>query len=105
YFERPAGDAKLVQQRGQHLQNLSVAQWTFASSVGRPNNLGANLRKLAVASLLRTLAAKLRADVIELLQLARLTELVLDVGAYHPGGIFRPQGEGLRGFEHRNSTL
>ena len=69
-FERPAADAELVEQRGQHLQHFGVAQRRFAAGAGRPDDLGADLRELAVAPLLRTLAAKLRTDVIELLQLA-----------------------------------
>ena len=42
--------------------------------------------------------AKLGTDVVELLQLAGLAQLVLDVGAYHPGGILRTQGQRLSRF-------
>src|SRR6185312_14982507 len=47
-------------------------------------------------SLLRTLAAKLRADVIELLQRALFVEPMLDVRTHHTGSILRPQRQGLR---------
>ncbi len=70
----------------------------FAARGGRADDFGADLRELAVAALLRALAAELRADVVELLQLAGLAELVFDVGADHAGGVFRAQGEGLRLF-------
>ena len=95
-LQRPAGDAQLVEQRGQHLQHFGVAQRALAARRGRADDLGADLPELAVAALLRALAAELRADVIELLQLAGLAQLVLDVGADHAGGVLRAQGEGLQ---------
>jgi hypothetical protein len=98
-LQRPAGDAQLVEQRGQHLQHFGVAQRAFAARRGRPDDLRADLRELAVAALLRALAAELRADVIELLQLAALAQLVLDVGADHAGGVLGAQGERLRLFD------
>ena len=66
--------------------------------VVRAENLAADLPELAVAAALGALAAELRADVEQLLQLAGLAELVLDVGANHAGGVFRAEGQGLRGF-------
>ena len=52
--------------------------------------------ELAVASFLRTLAAELRADVIELLELADFVELVLDVGADDASGVLGAEGQRLR---------
>ena len=92
----PSGDAQLVEQGGEHLQHLGIAQRRLRARAGRPDDLGADLEELAVAALLRALAAELRADVVELLQQALLAELVLDVGADHAGGVLRPQGERLR---------
>ena len=97
-FERPAGDAELVEQRGQHLQNFGVPQRALAARRGRPDHLRADLRKLAVAALLRALAVKLRADVVELLELAGLAQLVFDVGADDASGVFGAQGQRLGGW-------
>ena len=60
-----------------------------------PDDLGADLPELAVASALRALAAELRADVEELLQQAGVGEFVLDVGADYAGGVLGAEGEGL----------
>jgi len=68
----------------------------LAAGRGRAEDLRADLVKLPVAALLRALAAELRANVIELLQLAGLAEFVLDVGADDAGGVFGAQGERLR---------
>ena len=46
-----------------------IAQRALAARRRRPDDLGADLRKLPVAALLRPLAPELRTDVIELLQL------------------------------------
>jgi hypothetical protein len=65
---------------------------------GWPDDFGADLGELAVAAFLGTLAAKLRTDVVELLQLAGFAELVLDVGADDSRGVFGAEGERLRFF-------
>src|SRR5581483_8004631 len=91
----PAGDAELVEESGEHLQHLCIAQRRFRAGAGRADDLRADLEELAVAALLRALAAKLRADVIELLQQALLAELVLDVSADDAGGVFRAESERL----------
>ena len=104
-FEGPAGDAELVEQGGEHFEDFGVAQGRLAAGGGRADDFGADLRELAVAALLRALAAELRADVIELLQLAGLAELVFDVGADHAGGVFGAEGEGLRLFGLRAGAI
>ena len=91
----PARNAQFPEQGGQHFQHFRVAQRRFAARAGRPDHLGANLKELAVAALLRPFPAELRPDVVELLQLAGLAQLVLNVGADHAGGILRAQGQGL----------
>ena len=75
---------------------------TSASRMGRlgaggdgAEDLAADLPELAVASALRAFTAELRADVEELLQVAALAQLVLDVGADDAGGVLRAEGEGL----------
>ncbi len=96
--QAPAGDAQLIEQGCEHLQHFGIAQRRLRAGAGRPDDLRADLEKLAVAALLRALAAELRADVIELLQQSLLAELVLDIGADDAGGVLRPQGERLRLF-------
>jgi hypothetical protein len=87
----PVLDAKPIEERGQHLQYLGIHRGGFASGGRRTNDLCSNLIELAVASLLRTLAAKLRPDVVKLVQ-AALPKLVLDVGANDAGSVLRAQG-------------
>ncbi len=77
----------------------------FAAGGGRADDFGADLRELAVAAFLRALAAELRADVVELLELAGFAELVLDVGADDAGGVFGAEGEGLRLFGLRAGAV
>jgi hypothetical protein len=67
----------------------------------RAEDFGADLPELAVAAALRALSTELRADVEELLELARVAQLVLDVGADDAGGVFGPEGEVLGGFATR----
>ena len=92
----PIAQANFVQQRSQHLQHFGIARRRLAARAGRPDDLRSNLVELAITSFLRTLAAKLRTDVIELLQRALPVEPMLDVGANDAGGVLRPQGQGLR---------
>ena len=95
-LQRPAAQAELVEQSGEHVEHFGVAGGRFAAGAGRSDDLGADLVELAVASFLRTLAAELRADVIELLELADFVELVLDVGADDACGVFWAEGQRLR---------
>src|SRR5581483_116080 len=104
-FERPVGDADAIQQSGEHLQHLGVAHRRLAAGSGRADGFRADLVELPVASLLRTLAAELRAHVKELLHAGTLPQLVLDVGAHHPGGIFRTKSEGLTFLRFRPSPV
>jgi len=64
--------AELVEQSGKHLEHLGIACRRLAARAGRSDDFGADLIELPIAALLRTLTAELRADVIELLQLALL---------------------------------
>ena len=95
-LQLPAAQTDFVEQRRQHLQHFGIARRRLAARARRPDDLGADLVELAIASLLRTLAAKLRPDVIELLQRAFLVEPVLDVGAHHAGRVLRAKGQRLR---------
>src|ERR1039457_5960258 len=94
-LQLPTGDAQFVEECGQHLKDFGVAERAFATCGGRANDFCADLRELAVTTLLRALAAELRADVKELLKLAGFAELVLDIGADHASSVFRAEGEGL----------
>ena len=93
-FEIPALDAETIEQRGQHLENLRIAGRRLTSRSGRTDDLRADLKKLPVAALLRTLPPKLRPDVVELVEPA-IPKLVLDVGTHHAGRVFRTQRERL----------
>ncbi len=97
-LQLPPAKADLVEQRRQHFQHFDVARRRFAACAGRSDDLGPNLEELAVASLLRTLAAKLWPDVIELLERTFLVEPVLDVSAHHAGRILGAQSQRLRLF-------
>ena len=65
-FEIPIADANPVQQGRQHLEHFRIARGRFATRRCRPDHFGANLVKLAVSSLLRTLPPKLGSDVLQL---------------------------------------
>ena len=77
-----------LQDLDHQLDDFGVDQRRF-----RPDGLRADLEELAVAPLLRALAAEHRAEVVELLHAGTLVQAVFDVGADHRGGILRPQGE------------
>ena len=94
-FELPAFDAQLVEEGGEHFQDFGVAQWGFGAGGDGAEDFGADLPELAVTSALRPFAAELRPDVEELLQLAAVAEVVLDVGADDAGGVLGAEGEGL----------
>src|SRR5208337_82125 len=86
-FERPAGDAYAVEQRGQQFENFRVSGGGLAAGRGGADDFGSDLIELAVAAFLRTLAAELRSDIEELVE-AAVPEFVLDVGANYAGGVF-----------------
>src|SRR5215471_20763921 len=88
-LQRPAFDAKPVQQCGEHLQHVSINRRRLAPCRRRTNHLCANLVELAVAAFLRALTAELWANVIEALQSWPLPKLVLDVGANYSRGVLR----------------
>ena len=75
-----------MQDLDHHLDHFGVDDRRF-----RPDRLRADLKELAVAALLRALAAEHRADVVELLHARKLIQAVLDVGAHHRRGVLRPQ--------------
>src|SRR5208337_1873317 len=93
-FERPVGDADTIKQRGQEFEDFRISHRGLAAGGGGADDFGVNLVELAVASFLRALAAKHRADREELVQ-ATLPEFVLDVGADDAGGVLGAQGQGL----------
>ena len=94
-LEPPSANPQLVEKGGQHLEQLGVAQRAFGAGPCGSKHLGADLPELPITTSLRPLAAKLRSDVVKLLQDAELVELVFDVGADDASGVFRPQGEAL----------
>ena len=104
-LQLPIAQADFVEQRGQHLQHFGIAQRRLAARTWRPDDLCANLVELAIASFLRTLAAKLRSNVVQLLQRAFLVKTVLDVGAHHAGCVLRTQGKRLRPFALRTGLV
>ncbi len=93
-FEGPSLNAQTVEQGGQHFKNFRVARGRLAACRRWADHLGADLVELAVAALLRTLAAELRTDVVELVQTA-FPEFVFDVGPDNAGGVFGTQSERL----------
>ena len=80
--------AFLAQELHHHLDHFGVDDGRF-----RADGLRADLIELAVAALLRALAAEHGAHVVELLDAGDLVQPVLDVGAHHRGGGLRPQRE------------
>src|SRR6185369_2884755 len=58
------------------------------------DGLRADLKELAVAALLRALAAKHGSDVIELFDAGDLVEAVLDIGAHHRSSGLRAERDG-----------
>ncbi len=90
-FERPVGDAYAVQKCGQEFEDFRVSGGRLAAGGGGADDFGVNLLELAVASFLRSLAAKHRADREEFVQ-APLPEFVLDVSADDAGGVLGTEG-------------
>src|SRR5580700_1954241 len=88
-LESPAAQAELVEQSREHFEDYGVARRRFAAGGGRSDDLRTDLVELAVAAFLRTFAAELRTDVVQLLERAALVELVLDVGAHHSRRVLR----------------
>ena len=103
-MKRPSFDSETVEQGGQQLDDLCIARGRFASRTGWSNDFSSYLVELAIASLLWTLAAKLRADVEELVQPA-IPELVLDIGANRAGGVFGTKCERLAFIALRASLI
>src|ERR1700690_3098728 len=91
-LQGPISNAEAVEQRRQQLQHFSIARRRFAACAGRPDNLRPDLVELAISPLLRTLATKLRPDVVQLVQSA-VPKLVLDIGAHHAGSVFGAESE------------
>src|SRR5439155_10340725 len=94
-LEGPIRNAQTVKQRRQQFQQFGVARGRLATRGRRTNNLSADLIELPVASLLWALAAKLGADIVELVQ-PTFPKLVLDVGSDDAGSVFGAKGKGLR---------
>ncbi len=67
---RQSLDAELVEEGGEHLEDFGVAEGAVGAGGGGAEDFGADLPELAVAAALGALAAELRADVEELLELA-----------------------------------
>src|ERR1700755_2263029 len=64
----PIGDAKPVQQGGQHLKDFSIACRRLAAGWRRPDDFGSDLIKLPITALLWAFAPELRANVIKLIE-------------------------------------
>ena len=86
--ERGASESGFFEEREQHFDDFSID----CRSVGLAENFGADLVELAIAALLRALAAEHRADVVELHVAGESLHAVLDVGAANGGGGFGAQG-------------
>ncbi len=71
-----------LEDRDDHLDHFGVDHGRL-----RPDGLRADLKELAIAALLRALAAEHRAHVVELLNAGPLVQAVLDVGADHRRGV------------------
>ena len=80
--------ARMAQELDHHFDHLGVDDGRF-----RADGLRADLKELAVAALLRALAAEHGSDVVELLDAGDLVEAVLDIGAHHGGGGLRAERE------------
>src|SRR5579863_8151132 len=89
-LQGPVFDSQSIEQSRQQFQNLGVTRRRLASRARWTDDLRSDLIELTVSSFLRTLAAKLRPDVIKLVQ-AALPKLVLDVSANDPCGVLRAQ--------------
>src|SRR5580704_5125326 len=89
-LQGPVFDSEPVEQSGQQFQNLGVTRRRLAPRTRWTDDFRTDLIELPISSLLRTLAAKLRPDVVKLVQ-AALPKLVLDVSANDPCGVFRTQ--------------
>ena len=83
-----AGEPHAPKQFHHHLDHFGIHGGRF-----RADRLRANLIKLAVATLLRPFAPEHRSDIVQLLQAGNLIQAMLDVGAHHRRGGFRPQRE------------
>src|SRR5258706_11144865 len=90
----PASNPQAFEKGAKQLEISRMSRGGFAPRRSRTNRLSANLIELPVPALLRTLASKLRPDVIELAQ-AAIPQLVLDVGPHHASSIFRAQCQRL----------
>ena len=71
----------------------------------RADDLGVDLEELAVAALLRALAAEHGADHVKLVQQAAAVQVVLDIGANDAGSGFGAEGERLRLFAGGAGTV
>ncbi len=85
-IELEAREPHAPKQLDHHLDHFGIHGGRF-----RADRLRADLIKLPVAALLRPLAPEHRSDVIKLLQSGHLVQPMLDVGAHHRRGGFRPQ--------------
>ncbi len=86
--ELVAGDTAGVEEVANHLDHFCVDGRGFAT-----DDFGTDLRELAVAAFLGTLAAEHGADVEELLETGDLIEAMFDVGADDAGRVLRAEGE------------
>ena len=80
--------SRAAQDLDHHLDHFGVHDRRF-----RSDGFRADLEELAVAALLRALAAEHGSDVVELLDAGNLVEAVLDISAHHGSGGFRAQRE------------
>src|SRR5690349_7984631 len=93
-MQAPASNSKPLEKSCQQLKKFGIARRRFAARGGRPDDLGADLIKLAVAAFLRTFATELRPDIVELIQPAAF-EMMLDVSADHARGVLGTESDQL----------
>ena len=80
--------SRAAQDLDHHFDHFGIDDRRF-----RADGFRADLKELAIAALLRALAAEHRADVVELLDAGNLVQAMLDIGAHHRRGGFRAQRE------------
>ena len=77
------GEADALENFHHHFYDFGIDQRRIG-----PDGFGADLKELAVAALLRALAAEHGAEVVELLHAGALVQAMLDIGADHGRGVF-----------------
>src|SRR6266481_5372314 len=100
-LQRPALYAEPVQQGSQHFEDFCVHGRRFTASGRWPNDFGADLEKLPVTPFLRTLAPKLRTNIVKALQARTFPQFVFNISADYARRVLRAQRQPLPFFALR----